>query len=262
MLGKIPAPEFIEPMPNPANKNCISFWLPRIEDRVPTPRTSLIRIEPIRWTDSYLSLCDGGFPEAVTVVADWVKRVGEGSGRSGREGLGFPLFLRTGLTSGKHSFEHTCFVRSADIMEIERCVAGLVEFSAMAGFVGLEVGVWAARQYLSVEPVFRCTAYGNMPVITERRYFVRGGELLYSIPYWPEGALLDGKPDREDWRSLLPIVQQEFSEKAAQMAIKCGEACGGDWSVDVLLTRDGYFVTDMAIAQESWGWRAETADKV
>lgn len=38
------------------------------------------------------------------------------------------------------------------------------------------------------------------------------------------------------------------------MACKCGELCGGKWSVDVLLTRKGYYVTDMAEAEKSYGW--------
>jgi hypothetical protein len=226
------------------DRTCLSWWYPKIEGLVPTPRTEIVRAG-ISLTD----LIDGKEPKGFD---EFCGRLAEAGSRIQAHNPTGYLFLRTGHTSGKHNWDYCCRVGLGDSYQSH--VASLVEFSAMAGFFGLPTEVWAVREMLPVNLAFRCQDYGNMPVVPERRYFIDGGKLLYSIPYWPEDALRQGSPDDTNWRDKLPVVQQEFSESAADMARKCGEACGGKWSVDVLLTRDGYYVTDMAEAEKSWGW--------
>lgn len=224
------------------DRTCMSWWYPKIQGLVPTPRTEIVKAGIELWR-----LIDDETPDG---YYGFLTRLGEMAVKVAPGHIEQPVFLRTGHTSGKHNWKCCCYLD----YDLDGHVRALVNFSAMAGFFGLPYDVWAVREYLPVEPLFRCTAYGDMPVVPERRYFVDGGKLLYSIPYWPEQALQEGEPDEPNWRDKLPIVQREFTEAAAKMARTCGEACGGKWSVDVLLTRDGYYVTDMAEAEKSWGW--------
>jgi hypothetical protein len=231
--------------PKGDDRTCLGFWFPKIVGIVPTPRTEIIRTNVELWR-----LLEGEIPDDYYLFLDRLVEAAIRIDGLFEDNMG-AAFLRTGHTSGKHDWSRCCYLTH----DLDGHVRALVEFSAMAGFFGLPTEVWAVREYLPVEPLFRCTAYGGMPVVPERRYFVDGGELLYSIPYWPEQALLEGNPDDTEWREKLPVVQQEFGPEAEAMARECGEACGGKWSVDVLLTRDGYYVTDMAEAEQSWGWR-------
>lgn len=236
--------------PTREDRTCLSYWFPKIDGLVPTPRTEIIRTDVELW-----QLIDGGTPDGYNGLLDAITEAALRMDGLFEDGSG-AAFLRTGHTSGKHNWSRCCYLTH----DLDGHVKALVEFSAMAGLFGLPTAVWAVREYLSVDPLFRCTAYGGMPVVPERRYFVDGGELLYSIPYWPEQALEEGEPDDHSWREKLATVQQDFSPEAEEMVRKCGAACGGKWSVDVLLTRDGYYVTDMAEAEKSWGWKQDKAE--
>lgn len=229
------------------DRTCLSYWYPKIKDLVPTPKTDIVQTDCKLW-----KLLDGNKPDGYHEFLDQLTEAAIRIDGLIEDGLA-AVFLRTGHTSGKHNWDRCCYLDH----DLDGHVRSLVEFSAMVDIMGLPTEVWAVREYLPVESLFRCVAYGGMPVVPERRYFVDGGKLLYSIPYWPEQALEEGEPDDETWRQKMPIVQQPFGPEADDMALKCGEACGGKWSVDVLLTRKGYYVTDMAEAEKSWGWNRE-----
>ncbi|MFH1574258.1 MAG: hypothetical protein ABIG68_09760, partial [Acidobacteriota bacterium] len=92
------------------------------------------------------------------------------------------------------------------------------------------------------------------------------GQIQCVHPYWPENAIAEGL--------MAPGVQMEWAkQKAAGLArqlvavsqetlldcIKLAERAGravddGYWSVDILLTKNGLYVTDMADGERSWHW--------
>ena len=125
----------------------------------------------------------------------------------------------------------------------------------MVDMMGLPHDVWVVREMLNVEPLFRCDRYAWMPVVRERRYFVDGPTVLYSIPYWPEDALEQGGPDTEDWRDHMGLLNAPVEGDA--LASKCGQAVGGKWSVDILEAVDGLYIIDMATAERSYGWNPD-----
>jgi len=134
----------------------------------------------------------------------------------------------------------------------------LVEWSEMVDFLGLPVNVWAVREMLPTQPLFRCAGYKGFPVVREFRVFVDGSTVLYRNPYWPDGAIEEGKPDVLNWRELLRRANELTDDEATvinRLASQCGNAVGGKWSVDVLETSRGWYVTDMAVAERSWGWK-------
>ena len=72
-------------------------------------------------------------------------------------------------------------------------------------------------------------------------------------PYWPAEALeRGGVADPESLAQRLSECADE--EQVRELAARAGAAVGGAWSVDVLETERGWFVTDMAEAQKSWHW--------
>ncbi len=168
--------------------------------------------------------------------------------------IGLPCFLRTGQTSNKHEWKNTCHL--TDIGDLTAHVLSLIEFSEIADFMGLAWDVWAVRELLPTKPV--ATVYRGMPLCREFRCFVDGGELICKHPYWPLEAIKSGLPEgemiSEYLQGKLNSAMSSEIDEITELAKRAGQACGGRWSVDVLDTEKGWFVTDMALMDQSWHW--------
>lgn len=228
---------------------CLSYWFPRIESAgVPVPRTIIHREPNAR---ELLRLMDGQDTPVLPKLASAIE--------AAADQVGYPAFLRTGQGSGKHSWGTCCYL--ADPLKIPQHIMALVEWSECVDFMGLLYDVWVVREMLSTRPLFRCTRYGGFPVVREFRVFVDGPSVLYRVPYWPEGAIEEGKPDDPLWPELLAGMNTLTKGEELlieEIASHAGRAVGGKWSVDVLDTARGWFVTDMAPAERSYGWKGET----
>jgi 8-oxo-dGTP pyrophosphatase MutT (NUDIX family) len=232
------------------NLTCMSYWLPKLEAAgLPTPRTKLIPMPRNAYID-ILNLFDGNPLRGAALP--FLAAVKEAS-----EEIGLPVFLRTGLTSGKHNWENTCCL--TDSSKVLHHVASIVEFSECCDFIGLACDWWAVREFLPTIPLGICPRYGNMPVCREFRCFVRDGEVLCMHSYWPANALETGGVDRsEELAAELAWCPQETIIR--DIAARAGAAIGGAWSVDILETRRGWYVTDMAEASKSFHWPGCTRD--
>lgn len=226
-----------------ADRNCLSFWFPILERAgLPVPRTRVIRVD----TD-LTPLLDGDMSILPAVMA-LHKEIDAGA----RELGGYPVFLRTGHGSGKHDWRHSCYLGARE--EIASHVAALVEWSHLVDLMGFPTDVWAVRELLPTVPF--ATVFAGMPVCREFRCFVDDGEVAYVHPYWPREALREGSPDElppwvyEDLCALEPADRQTVTDLAAH----AGHVLGGRWSIDVLDTRNGWFITDVAEAERSFHW--------
>ncbi len=226
-----------------ADRNCLSWWFPKLQAAdLPVPRTEIVR------SPELLDLLDGVRPDGYDAF------LSELSAAAGR--IGFPCFLRTGLTSGKHQWKDTCYVPSAGVLPMR--IAALVEFSELVDILGLPSTVWAVREMLPTTP--QMTAFsGDMPICREFRFFVRDGEISCWHPYWPKFALLEGfprgVPDDFDGRYELLCYLPAGDEPAIRsMVDDAGLVLGGEWSVDVLETKLGWYITDVAEAARSFHW--------
>jgi len=225
--------------------NCLSFWYPKIKDVVPTPKTHWVKV-----SDGHrlIELTEGKVPDVMHFLSEALKEMVRMIG--GRE-----CFLRTGQGSGKHDWSNCCHVVNSN--RIENHICRLVEWSHLVSLLGLPHDVWVVREMLPTQSLFKCTAYGGMPVVREWRYFVEDGEILYGIPYWPEDALEQGQPDVENWRDSIWYLHAEPPDEVAEMARMASRKVRGKWSIDLLDTANGWYVTDMAVAEQSYGWRED-----
>lgn len=230
------------------SRNCLSNWYPRIRDAgLPVPKTVIVTAPD--GGRNLAMLLDGQTPPG------WDAFVAALQARGNL--VGWPCFLRTGHTSGKHNWKDTCYLAGPE--SVASHVLNLVEFSEMAGLIGLPCDVWAVRELLPTRPAFRCTAYGGMPVVREFRCFVAADGASQCLhPYWPVEAAERGRPDADNWRELLAATHQLTDEEGRivrRLAKEAAEACpGDDWCVDLLDTQRGWYVTDMAIAADAWHW--------
>lgn len=233
------------------DRNCLSYWFPKlVAAGVPVPRTEIVKTE-VRLEQ----VLDGKVPEGYLQFVNELEQACLQIGACG------PWFLRTGQGSGKHDWKRTCFV--ADLTKLRAHVAALVEWSHLVDFLGLRHDVWCVREMLPTKPIDILPRYGDMPLVREMRCFVKGGEIVCVHPYWPQGSIEQGLDRKELQRaqrsldlftqSLIPIEQtNEIYTLARQVAEAFKD--DGAWSVDILETKNGWYVTDMAEARRSFHW--------
>lgn len=238
--------------------NCLSHWFPIIaEAGVPVPKTEIFHMSR-EDRKAIFGVFDGNpIPDSVKPfldsLADAVRRLGNPA-----------AFLRTGQTSGKHNWKNTCYVESAD--DIASHVINIIEFSECCDFMGLPWDIWCVREMLPIKPLIITGAYGDMPVNREVRSFVSNGSIVCVHPYWPKQAIMEGININEDLvdqplRKLLRFVDDVYEElcewdkdAVSGLVQQVADTISGDWSVDLLETDNGWYVTDMAIASMSFHW--------
>lgn len=230
-------------MPDP---NSMLVWWPAIKDLgIPIPRTEIIPID----RDNVLNVLD----ETESFNPDTLKAIGNAAER-----IGYPIFLRTDLASGKHDWEHTCFV--PDSSSLSEHIIRVCEANEMWTLIGLDYQAIAVREFLSLESSF--TAFsGNMPINREFRFFVRDGKYVCHHFYWPEEAF-DQHHARmahdSAWRNLLAKMNYLSYQELLMLVVNTetvGKALPGFWSVDFASSTDGnWYLIDMAKGENSYHW--------
>lgn len=260
------------------DRNCLSYWFPKLAATgVPVPRTEIVRTA-VRLDKLLDGKTPDGYEGFLTALQDAANRIGSP-----------PWFLRTGQGSGKHQWRDTAFVRYRG--ELHGHIAALVEWSCLVDFLGLPFDVWAVREMLPTRPIAVLPAYRDFPLVREVRAFVKDGKVVCVHPYWPAGAVREGFGMRERhddesdgplvdlvnppagpkvWkpgRFAVPVDLDKIIAEGCRLptylsggwpelleAVAAAFAGDGAWSVDVLETDRGWYVTDMAEAYRSFHW--------
>jgi len=215
----------------------LSYWFPLIEAAgLPVPKTVIVRA-----IGDLTVLLDGKKP------VGWEPFLVELS--EATDGIGYPCFLRTDYGSGKHRWRDTCFVPSRDVLG--QHVYNLCEWSLMVDIMGLPTDVWVVREMLPVRPLAYLRKYGGMPLVREVRGFVRDGQVVCKHPYWPKQAIIDGGGNASLYAPSSILTTSE-EDTVSKLLHRVGRAVPRAWSVDVLDTNLGWYVTDMAQAARSF----------
>lgn len=168
--------------------------------------------------------------------------------------IGYPLFMRTDLVSGKHDWNTACYVPNK--ASIGNRFYRVIEANETAGMLGVDYSAMMLREYIPLASRF--TAFRGMPVAPERRYFVKDGKVQCHHPYWPEraihGSMTTDLP--ADWRFQLQEMNHEDPSEVFLLtgyAQELGRALRGHWSFDFALAKDGRWIfIDAATAGDSW----------
>lgn len=233
------------------DKTALSYWFPIIEGAgIPVPKTKIFQM-PESARDAVWGILDGRENE---IPEEFINQIAEAA-----KEFGYPCFLRTDHTSAKHSWKRSCYITSEE--SIQKGILSIAEFSECASFVGIPWYTWAIREYLPIMPHGICPRYGDMPVNKEFRFFVEDGMVLCCHPYWPLDALKDGGWTCDPKFTYEELCNTGDMDYLTALAEKTGEAVGGLWSIDILETEHGWFVTDMAEAHKSFHWESCTNKK-
>ncbi len=254
------------------DKNCLTYWFPRLlAAGVPVPRTEIVDAGE-NWQHLLGYFDDPNqhpveLANAKAVMLPLVDKIRFAAGNVIGRG---PWFLRTGQGSGKHNWKECCDLRDLDA--VENNILSLVQWSEVIDFMGLPWRYWAVRERLPVKPIAVLPGYDDMPLVREMRCFVEGGKILCHHPYWPRNAIRDGLSPagrgllfeyndvaseiEADRLYAASLMDNEAEWDALSLAKKVANAFADDgcWSVDVLETEAGFYVTDMAIGERSFHW--------
>lgn len=223
------------------NPNSALLWLPRItEAGLPVPQTIIVPYEHYKC----LSIFDGEH-------SDEFERLSEAVMAAARE-IGFPVFIRTDLTSAKHS--------GPDAYKIEvdgknRPIAETLEDTELKTWLERAgAKAFLVREFLNLKASF--TAFMGLPIAREFRFFADKDRVHCAHGYWPPETIEDHRPSSDDWRTKLDLMQCDPPPELSMMAVQAAVACGGDlWSVDFCQDVDGkWWLPDMATAADSFHW--------
>jgi hypothetical protein len=222
------------------NKSCLSYWFPIVSkiEGIKTPKTFLY---PIHFEEQ-LTLLDQPPSSRTKEVIESIKKQANK--------LGFPVFIKNSLFSGKHDWLMTCFVNSED-----KLLSHFKKITNFAYGVGCaESMFWILREYIN--PKYTFTAHNGMPVTKERRYFVENGKVVFHHPYWVPNSV--DNPSSPNWESELEAINLESLEEISLLKAlteKVGIALGDSWSVDWMQSDSGeWFLIDMAESNKSFKW--------
>lgn len=167
--------------------------------------------------------------------------------------IGYPLFLRSDLVSGKHAWKDTCFVEKPE--DLFSHIFAVIEENETAGPLGVPFQAMVFREFIELEWRFKAF-WGEMPVARERRYFVKDGEILCHHPYWPPDSII--KPSVENWQDLLQELNHESDLEVIKLsayARQISQVLPGYWTLDFAKAKNGkwYFI-DAAVGYISFHW--------
>lgn len=231
------------------------YWLPPIQKALPVPKTrTAVVSKNFGW--DYMADAEHE-PKAharfESEVADLMAEI-----RKAADELGYPVFLRTDLGSGKHS--GPVAYRLDSEADIDRAIAETMEDNMLKD---LFPRAFLIRKWLDLDVLFR--AFHGHGIAHEWRFFVSARKVWCRHFYWPEEAIRFWKGDTElpDWRERLraaatsaPMDSENLgrlSRVAVERIAEAREGAPKTWSVDWARDKDGrWWLIDMAVAGHSW----------
>lgn len=173
------------------------------------------------------------------------------------EFIGYPVFVRTDITSAKH--HGLKGYRARDEGELRTAVRWALE----ASFVSMGTPLPSAimlRDWIDLEAGFhdnrRSITDSGVKITREFRLFADAEGVYCHHFYWPEDSMMD--PDETDWEERLAelsTIGERDLDRLGEYAKACADEAPGDltWSVDVGADENGYWWgIDMAVAGMSW----------
>lgn len=217
------------------------YWNPKLEavDGVSVPRTEFCRL----WMadDDEVGFNDIGLRWDTGEVESAIDEVG-----------GYPAFVRTAFTSGKHDFERASKITGEE--DIDATIGRLVHEPVRKM---IPVGCVMVREWINLD--VRYTGFRDAtPIAPEARAFIESGDVVCIHSYWPKEAIRNA--DRDDWsrihdemEAIIAAERNTVERLAGRVATEFEKYDRVEaWSVDFARDNDGeWWAIDMAHAGTS-----------
>lgn len=261
------------------NMNSMGYWFPKIHSmnrdseafkipnttimKVPMPVLQLSRLE--------YSLIN---PVTKKIVNDFVHRA-------------FLLeddktyFVKTGTFSNKFDFRN-CKVSGSEVEELGECLlydsycaSQMASSLNTPSIIGPALtNEWVVREFIE-DPDDNPKIYKGLPLRTEFRVFVDfdTNKVLSVVNYWDEKTMLNRFKEKRDnhdvhdlitFKANLSRLNARFEKykdivKEKTMTLlesKSQNRLTGQWSMDVMLSGEDFYIIDMALAEESYYYQS------
>jgi hypothetical protein len=232
------------------NPNSALYWLPAAEEMakeypVNVPDTRAVEFD---FLDA-LPMLDGEVPDNFP-YGDLDAAACE---------LGWPVFIRSDLSSAKHDGIGAIQADNADA--VVDVVEQIIHDAAMKT---MRPAAFLVREWIDIDHKF--TDFGGLPIGVEFRAFATPDEHICTHYYWPEDAVDDPTQEVADIGDL-PTDRELMADTRLPpwlSAVSQGAAFEADfqhgiddpdraWSVDFARGEDGeWWLIDMALAEDSW----------
>ncbi len=220
------------------NENSMLNWYPTLKDveGVKTPKTEIVEAER-------LSEDKGAIDYDYDEVLEAVEEVG-----------GFPVFIRTDLSSAKHNMRNVSEVREEG--ELKKKIYDLALDNLCKSMFGLDFKALVVREWLDLKHDFEAFR-GDAPIGYEIRAFINGGIMCKHF-YWPKGSIeklhgIHKPPDWEDkWRQTKVNTMKRWEEVKPKVEA-VSKVFSDSWSLDFALAEDGtWYAIDMGKYEQSY----------
>lgn len=227
------------------NRNSALIWLPKIEEaNLPSPKTLIVNYNHHSILNIFDNLPCKEFDDLIVSVGQKCDEIG------------YPCFIRTDLSSAKHSGPGAYKINEPK--EIGHVLYATIEDNEMKFWLEKEQPMAIlVRDWLDLESPF--TAFSGHAIAREWRFFADSEKVICFHPYWPEDSLqFYNHSEPDNWKEKLaelhkePDDLQELKSMAVIGAVfyGCGTA-SVDFAKD---TKGKWWLTDMAVAEDSYHW--------
>ena len=261
------------------NMNSMGYWFPKIHsmnqdsEAFKIPNTTIMKVP---MTVLQLSRLEYSLINPVTkkIVNDFVHRA-------------FLLdddktyFVKTGTFSNKFDFRN-CKVSGSEVKELGEyllydsyCASQMASPLNTPCIVGPALtNEWVVREFIE-DPDDNPTIYKGLPLRTEFRVFVDFDtkKVLSVVNYWDEKTMITRFQEMRDthdmhdlitYKANLPRLNARFEKykdivrEKAMMLLKSDSKnrLTGQWSMDIMLSGDDFYIIDMALAEESYYYQS------
>jgi hypothetical protein len=216
------------------------FWFPKIANmslaQIRVPKTIFVDYNEDTLTESLFGKNTAEYERLYYAVEDAIREIG------------YPTFIRTDLTSAKHSGRLSCIVENENTLN-NALLNTLYQAHLKSYHSKTKSSAIMVREFIKVK--HERTAFRGLPIGNEWRVFANQTEHQCYHCYWPMEAL-DGKMD--DGKEASPFskgwIRSDLPETAALLAKQLGL---GTWSFDFVEDVRGiWWLVDMATAGNSY----------
>ena len=223
-------------------------WLPRITALgLPVPRTHVIALDYQKMYPIFDGQPCSAFTKLIADVQDYCAK------------RGTPLFVRTDLSSAKHSGPKGYLLDGKN--NVGQVLFELLKHHEMTKFMGSDPQALLLREFLNLDHKF--TAFHGLPIAREWRLFADAEKCHCWHFYWPDEAL-----EGHIQENVIGLVETLWKYRKyprglagtylKQCAVNAAGVCAegtpvANWSVDFARDVSGkWWLIDIATAKHSW----------
>ena len=169
------------------------------------------------------------------------------------------VFIRNAESSDKHFFTACCILqKDSSAEDIINLLLNNLQSLLVKDLLG-SLDTWVLREYIDHDTSYQFNtvpSFGDMPLRSERRFFIKNNKTIANTEYWVQEALIHDEMVDTDYLAKLNNIPKEEIKFLYTETDKIAQLTDESWSVDWMKGGDGeWYCIDMALTANSWTGR-------